>query len=360
MSLSDPAAAKPTFTAPNRASNYSLTFGLTVNDGTADSGQDTVMVEVSAVNDPPKANAGPDQEAVSGDAVTLAGSGTDPEGEKLSYAWTHREGRPKVELTDADKAAATFTAPAVTAGTVLRFRLTVRDPHGGRARDGVAVTVQPSNLAPTANAGSNRSVDEGATVTLDGSGSSDPDDDALTYLWTAPDGVTLSDASAASPTFTAPDRIADYSLTFSLTVNDGELDSYPDTVTVSVSADDDPPDARAGRNRTVAGGEAVTLSGSGTDPEGGTLTYEWIQRGGPDVDLQGAATATATFTAPRAKQRKVLKFHLKVADPGGNTGRDDVSAALILVSGLFKREGGGNKGDALAFGFGDPGASEAA
>ena len=328
VSLSDPAAAKPTFTAPNRASNYSLTFGLTVNDGTADSGRDTVMVEVSAVNDPPKANAGPDQEVVSGDAVTLAGSGTDPEGEKLSYAWTHREGRPKVELTDADKATATFTAPAVTAGTVLRFRLTVRDPHGGRARDGVAVTVQPSNLAPTANAGSNRSVDEGAAVTLDGSGSSDPDDDPLTYLWTAPDGVTLSDAGAASPTFTAPDRTADYSLTFSLTVNDGELESYPDTVTVSVAADDDPPDARAGRNRTVAAGEAVTLSGSGTDPEGGTLTYEWIQRGGPDVDLQGAATATATFTSPRAKQRKVLKFRLKVADPGGNTGRDDVRVTV--------------------------------
>ena len=323
VTLSSAAAEMPTFTAPNRAADYSLTFGLTVNDGTVDSEADTVVVAVSADNDAPTAYSGDDQEVVSGDRVTLAGRGTDPEGETLTYWWEQRRGE-TLALENAGTATATFTAPTVAAETVLRFRLTVRDPHGARHRDSVDITVAPSNLPPVANAGSNRRVEEEASVTLDGTASSDPDDDELTYLWTAPDGVSLSSATAASPTFTAPNRAADYQLTFSLKVNDGELDSYPDTVVISVTADDDAPTASAGPNRTVDAGQSVTLSGGGDDPEGATPAYRWTQRGGPTVELDGAAKAAATFTAPQVTRRKALTFRLRVTDPGGNKGRDDV------------------------------------
>ena len=70
----------------------------------------------------------------------------------------------------------------------------------------LALTLTSPVLAapPVADAGSAQTVDEGTTVTLDGSNSSDADGDTLTYAWTGPQGVTLSDASLASPTFTAP------------------------------------------------------------------------------------------------------------------------------------------------------------
>jgi len=91
-----------------------------------------------------------------------------------------------------------------------------------------------ANQAPIADAGPDQTVEEGSTVTLDGSGSSDPDEDSLTYNWTAPDGITLSDPTAISPTFDAPEVDSNTDYEFVLTVNDGELDSEPDTTLITV------------------------------------------------------------------------------------------------------------------------------
>jgi hypothetical protein len=91
------------------------------------------------------------------------------------------------------------------------------------------------NLAPAANAGADRNIGVGALVTLDGSGSSDPDHDVLVYNWSVvskPEGsvAALSGSATASPTFT-PDIVGDYVI--SLVVSDGFLSSATDTVTIT-------------------------------------------------------------------------------------------------------------------------------
>ena len=339
---------KPTFTAPELSATTTLTFSLTVNDGTQDSTADTVDITVTADNDAPTADAGGDRTVSDGDAVTLDGSASsDPEGTALTYAWTQTapdsgEGSAvTLDTTDPDKP--TFTAPELSATTTLTFSLTVNDGTQDSTADTVDITVTADNDAPTADAGGNRTVAEGAAVTLDGTASSDPEGADLTYAWTqtAPasglgSAVTLSDATTASPGFTAPTELLEnLTLTFSLTVNDGTQDSTADTVDITVTAgDNDAPTADAGDDRTVDEGDAVTLDGSASsDPEGADLTYVWTQTApdsglGSAVTLSDATTASPGFTAPtELLENLTLTFSLTV-----NDGTQDSTADTVDIT----------------------------
>jgi hypothetical protein len=90
------------------------------------------------------------------------------------------------------------------------------------------------NHAPLANAGTDQTVNAGTAVTLNGSASSDPDGNPLTYLWTVPAGITLSSNTVSKPNFTAPNVTADTPYTFSLVVSDGKLNSVADNIVVLV------------------------------------------------------------------------------------------------------------------------------
>jgi hypothetical protein len=103
---------------------------------------------------------------------------------------------------------------------------------------GGGVEGEPNNFFPSANAGSAQSVVSGANVTLDGSGSSDPDGSIAAYSWTQTAGtaVTLTNATTAQPTFVAPTVTAFTTLAFRLVVTDNRgAQSSGATVTVNVS-----------------------------------------------------------------------------------------------------------------------------
>ena len=93
---------------------------------------------------------------------------------------------------------------------------------------------QPANSAPQAEAGMDITADANASVTLNGSASTDSDGMIVSYSWTqlSGNGVTLSDATTAEPNFTAPALNGD--LVFQLTVTDDDGATAMDTVTVSI------------------------------------------------------------------------------------------------------------------------------
>lgn len=97
--------------------------------------------------------------------------------------------------------------------------------------------IRQTNVAsgqPVANAGPNQTVNEGATVTLDGSASTNGGSGTVTYLWTPPAGITLSSNTIVNPTFTAPAQTTYAEYEFSLQVYNGTLYSFVDKVVITV------------------------------------------------------------------------------------------------------------------------------
>jgi hypothetical protein len=336
VSLSNPASATPWFTAPLvGASGAALVFELTVRDNGGLTDTDTVIVNVSNVNQAPTADAGPDQTAGEGERVTLNGSNSsDADGTIASYAWT-QTGGVAVSLSNRLTARPTFTAPNVgPEGASLAFQLTVTDNEGLQDTDSCIVNVSWVNLAPTANAGPDRTVGEGAQVVLNGSGSSDPDDGIASYRWsqTAGTPVTLSSPTSPTPQFTAPPvGTSGLALTFELTVTDRGGLSDTDTVIINVSDLNQAPAADAGADRTVTEGEVVVLSGAGSyDPDGRIASYAWTQTGGPSVSISDPSAAAPSFTAPNVGPAgALLTFQLTVTD---NEGLQSSDTCTVTVS----------------------------
>jgi lysophospholipase L1-like esterase len=189
-------------------------------------------------NNAPTANAGPDQTVEEMVLVTLDGSGSsDSDGTVASYAWTQTAGT-DVTLDTTAPSMPTFTSPDVGADETLTFSLVVTDDDGATSAADTVDIMVTANVAPTADAGPDQTVDSLAAVTLDGSASADSDGTIAAYTWTQTTGtaVTLDETVPAMPTFTAPNVGADEVLTFELVVtdDDGAL-SLPDTVLVTIN-----------------------------------------------------------------------------------------------------------------------------
>ncbi len=231
VTLSDPASATPSFVAPEVAADEVLTFQLVVDDMRVKSAPAAVRITVLHVNKPPVASAGPDQVVAQGTVVTLDGTGSaDADGDPLTHSWSQLSGTP-VTLSDASAPRPTFEAPTPDGDRVLVFSLTVSDGYASSAPATAAVLV---NRAPVADGGPRRRVRVGETVELDGTRSSDPDGDSLSFEWSQIDGapVELSSPSDARPTFTAPGEPG--LVRFSLVVSDGHAKSEPATVEIEV------------------------------------------------------------------------------------------------------------------------------
>jgi len=305
-------------------------FEVTASDGLA-SGTDRVTVRVNAAgNAVPTANAGPDLVATVGATVTFNGAlSWDPEGAALSYAWTS-----PFALTGATTAAPTFT-PTFTG--LFTFTLVVTASGVDSAPDTVNVLViAPSNLPPTAAAARIAPAGDpivGDTVTLDASGSADPEGAALIYSWlqVAGPSALLVGPSSLQPSFVP---VAAGTYVFRLVAGDGVQNSPPvdiavpvlpaagtvPTAVASIAAADDPD----GDGRVLSSAPLpVDLTGAASTPGG--LSFFWVQTDGPAVPLAGAATSAPSFFPSLPG---VYRFTLTVIDAAGV--RDDASLTVVV------------------------------
>jgi len=321
------------YTLTNLADGEMYYFAATAYDCYGNESDYSAELAHAVNNQPPVANAGPDQSLAEGLTVTLSGANSyDPDGMIVSYSWIQTEGT-EVVLMDAGSATTTFVTPYVgTTGETLKFQLTVTDRCGVKAAATCAVNVLRNNQPPVAVAGAGQTVSEYASVMLDGSKSSDPDDGIATYMWrqTAGPSVQLLYAENEKPTFVAPEvGLEGASLTFELTVTDFGGLQATDKCVVNVVNANRPPVANAGRDQTVKVGATAKLNGSAsTDPDDGIATYAWTQDAGTPVTLSNPSAVQPTFKVPSIKRGSVLTFKLTVTDRGGLSSIDTCNVTV--------------------------------
>ena len=129
------------FTAPTFSKDTTLVLRFSAFDPLGCGAHDQVRIFVRSSNNKPGANAGRDQEVMETEQVTLYGSGTDPDGDRLTYRWSQLSG-PSVELLQGAGGQNHFVAPRVQQRTELEFRLVVDDANRGADSDEVQITVK--------------------------------------------------------------------------------------------------------------------------------------------------------------------------------------------------------------------------
>jgi uncharacterized repeat protein (TIGR01451 family) len=149
--------------------------------------------------------------------------------------------------------------------------------------------------------------------------------DTPTYTW----GTAITVTAAPHPGW----QFAHWSGDLSGTANPITFTVQGHT-TLTATFANDPPTAEAGPNHAVQTNQLVTLDGSGSadgDPDQ-TLTYGWVQTGGPAVALSDSTAVTPTFTAPAS--RTVLTFTLTVTDSLGTPSTADEVVVTVQETGL--------------------------
>ena len=269
---------------------------------------DEAAPPVGPPNEPPIADAGPDQTAFVGETVTFDGSGSyDPDGTFMSYDWNFGDGTTGTGV---------ITTHAYSAVGVYTVTLTVTDSEGATGTDTALVNVTAPNEPPVADAGPDQMALVGETVTFNGSGSYDPDGTIVSYDWDFGDGTNGTGVTTTHAYSTA----GIYTVT--LTVTDNEGAPGTDTASVNITAPNEPPVADAGPDQTALVGETVTFNGSGSyDPDGTIESYDW--NFGDGTNGTGVTTTHAYSTAG------TYTVTLTVTDDEGAAGTD---TAIVTVT----------------------------
>lgn len=279
------------------------------DDSGASSAVDETLLKI-VVNDPPVADAGPDQWVTASEVRFDGGGSRDPDGRIQSWRWDFGDGESGEGATPRH----VYAAPGTYA-----VRLSVTDDSGtpsATTEDGMQVRL---NERPVADAGPDQLGVPGQTLTFDGAGSFDPDGRLVEYRWDFGDG---SGASGVRVTHVY-DRPGRYDVGLEVRDDSGHATAFATAdALVRINA---APVAVAGPDQLVAPGDPVWLdAGASYDPDGEIRSAVWRL---DDADPIAAPKAELSFDTPG-----VVTARLEVTDDSGAANARSQGALSIRVN----------------------------
>lgn len=200
---------------------------------------------------------------------------------------------------------------------------TQNDPDGFKENLGWAGALgsSSSNTAPVANAGSDQTVEELTSVTLNGTASYDPEGATLQYFWSAPAGIVLNSTTSPTPQFTAPDITTATTYTISLVVFDGMRYSDPVYVNITVT----PYEALSLKSLSPSaiyfGTTNVTFTGTGLKP-GAKITFESGTGSTPvasNIKYTSSKSISADIYVAAGTPNKTRTWSVRITNSDGKT-----------------------------------------
>lgn len=303
---------------------------------------------VGQTNTAPTANAGTSYSGNEGAGITLSSSGSgDTDGSIASYAWSYTKNTGHAGATcgfspNASDANPTFTCNDNGSFTVS---LTVTDDDGASSAPATA-SVTVSNVDPEATFNAPASVAAGANINLSLTLPVEPSSNdvavGLTYAFDCGDGLGYNAFSATS-TRSCP-TTSPGSRTVKGTIRD--KDNGDTEYTTSVAIDNVPPTADAGESYSGNEGSSINISGSGSDPDGGTVTYLWTVA---PAGLCSFGDATAASTTVTCTDNGSFTLTLKVTDDENAFTTDDATLNVdnVKPTATFNAPVSVNEGSAI-------------
>ncbi|MDD9854445.1 MAG: hypothetical protein OXU78_10925, partial [Deltaproteobacteria bacterium] len=357
--------------APNVSTDTEFFFQLTVtatkSGETPASASDVVKITVEDDDSPTATIATAGATVTEGTDTMLSSTVADSvdSTDTITARWTAMPSSPAVTFSDDTSTTPTVTWPMVSANTAYTLTLTATDSAGNTGTATVMFTVQdpsslPANTAPTVSAGTDQTLDEGASVTLSGTvtrGSGDTTG-TLDYAWvqitseTNTAAVTTgtnyvgaltggSGTPATTPlgqsnaTFTAPTITASpFRRTYYFQLTGGAVESTvtsrttaTDIVIITVEDATAPSASISTAGATVDESTMTTMAATGTDSESDTVTYSWtVSPSGPTFSDDAILATQVSWPAIAAADRSTdYTLTLTVTDSAGNDATDTVA-----------------------------------
>ncbi|MGC1122288.1 MAG: PKD domain-containing protein [Candidatus Methanofastidiosia archaeon] len=278
-----------------------------------------------------------------GDTVTLDGSASfDTDGAIVSYSWSS-------SIDGALSDQATFSTTSLSAGNHV-ITLAVTDDDGASDSELINVRINELPRAIANLAGIVGQFEIGATVSFDGTRSSD-DGSIVSYSWSSNIDGFLSNQPYFSTNTLSLGR---HTVTLTVTDDDGASDS--DYEIVKIVPHNDPPVAYAGPDRTAYIGESgnvtVILDGRGSRDDKGIVSYSWRGSGGLLDPIPGKTGPVVNYIFTASG---VYGITLTVTDEEGESDSDEVVITVerrVKPTAIFITSPGGhyyNFGEKITF-----------